>query len=382
MKNVLFVGADSTGGALSHFGLAMEKSLAEIGISFYWLEASETEEFAANLSATLNAREYSFVYSLIGVGKGFASADLPLWDSLGIPLITMYGDSPAYFYDLHANHGNWEVSLYFYEEHLKFRNRFPALGGALEGVAPIIPVRSVAAGEVDLRAKEKGKIFFLKNGNDPQKLREFWKQSFQARVYEALMQISGTMAADLDSCTHVNIVQMALDYLASVGLTGGAEKLLLLMVAQLDDYARRLKSELIADVLLDYPAEVHGVNWEHLNTAGRNGTLVVESNYKKSDALIRDSLAIFDMSPNTVTGMHDRQMRAAAAQTLCVSNRQPLLNQLFPDAELFTYDFNRESLRQKVEWMLAHRSETVELGVACAGKFDETFTMEKTFFQL
>ncbi|HEY8024275.1 MAG TPA: glycosyltransferase, partial [Burkholderiaceae bacterium] len=127
---------------------------------------------------------------------------------------------------------------------------------------------------------------------------------------------------------------------------------------------------------------VHGVNWEHLKTAGRNGTLVVESNYRKSDALIRDSLAIFDMSPNTVTGMHDRQMRAAAAQTLCVTNRQPLLNQLFPDAELFTYDFNRESLRQKVEWMLAHRSETVELGVACAGKFDETFTMEKTFFQL
>ena len=79
--------------------------------------------------------------------------------------------------------------------------------------------------------------------------------------------------------------------------------------------------------------------------------------------------APIDASPNTQRAPHDRAMRAFGLCTLCLTNRQRFFTEHFANAELFTYSFDKESLREKVADVLAHRKRYVELGLAVAEEF-------------
>ncbi len=380
MDHILYIDTWAVGNVFHQFGESLKRSLAGIGVSLHTVNAL-SETYAADMTQALNARNYEFAFSYLGVGKGSASGAVSLWDAAKLPFITIYGDSPSYFYDQHFDYGTWCVSLYVFEEHLKLRQMFSILRG-FQGMVPTLPYRPVIEGTIDWKAKEQGKIVFLKNGNDPQKLREFWQRSLNPHVSAALMEISTAMAAHLDQCSHGEIVDRVLDFLKSAGLHDGAEKLMLLMTAQLDDYLRRVKSALVANILLDYPVEVHGVNWEHIDTAGRQGSLIMESDYVKSETLIRNALATFDMSPNTVAGVHDRLSRAAGHQTLCVTNSGQGLEQHFSNTGLWSYGFSEESLRERIEWMLGHRRDVIELGAAFAREFDTAYSIDQAYAQL
>ena len=377
MDDVLFIDTLSIGNFFTGAGASLKQSLARIGVNLHVVNIVD-ENFPAELTRLLNERGYAFALSYIGVGKGCMSGEQSLWDLVPLPFITIYGDSPCYYFDQHRDFGNWTVSLYVFEEHLQFRRRFSLLRG-LDGIAPTLPYNAAPEQPIDLKAKAGGKLIFLKNGNDPRKLREFWRHSLPPAVCEALMELADAMASDLDQCSHRDIVAQVCAYLRQAGLYDGAEKLMLIMVAQLDDYLRRVKSALVGDLLLDYPAEIHGYNWEHLPASNRCGALIAEADYGKSETLIRNALATFDMSPNTSMGVHDRIARAASHQTLCVTNAGQDLGCRFSDAENLNYRFNEESIRTRIEWMLAHRKDVIDLGMRFSRDFSTVHHIENAY---
>jgi hypothetical protein len=150
----------------------------------------------------------------------------------------------------------------------------------------------------------------------------------------------------------------------------------LFFVAQLDDYMRRIKSTFMAEVLRDFPVDIHGFNWEHVDFSGRTARYFHGADYTGSRQLIRESLGILDMSPNTTLGPHDRPLRAWGLYTLCLTNDQEFFRRNFENHRDFTFRFDKDSLASKVADVLANPKRFVELGIDAAERFRARFDQD------
>ena len=158
-------------------------------------------------------------------------------------------------------------------------------------------------------------------------------------------------------------------------------RLRLFFIAQLDDYLRALKCTRMAEALMDFPVEIRGNNWGHLNLIGQKATYINECDFAKSTQLIRESLGVIDMSPNTVSRPHDRVMRAYGAYTACLTNQQAFLNEL-PHQQQLGFKFEKDDLQEKVAYLLGHPSEVVECGIAVSDAYRQHHPEEETIHKL
>ncbi len=232
-------------------------------------------------------------------------------------------------------------------------------------------LNDIAVDEVDFAAKKDGKILFLKNGKDPAQLRTFWASCLEPRLLRAILDLADQLERDLDDPALLQIDDLITLYFQDHGFDiENMFKLRLFFIAQLDDYLRAVKCTRMAEALMDFPVEIRGNNWEHLDFRGKKVTYIDECDYAKSVSLIRNSLGTIDVSPNTVSKPHDRVVRAYGAHTFCLTNEQRFLHDL-PHCERLSFRFEKESLQQKVAWLLDHKSEALEMGVEVAAAYRE-----------
>jgi hypothetical protein len=318
------------------------------------------------LNRAIQERSIEFAYSVAGVGadmRGTTSAgkELNLWEGIGVPFISLKGDSPAYYFARHVMPSPWHACLYFFPEHLELRRRFP-MTPALYGLVPPRPFDMTDKREIDFRKKEKGKLLFLKI--------QIWRDAMPATTFITLTDLAGELFNGINTEVGYDIDAFVTTYFLDKGWDiGEFVNLRLFFVAQLDDYLRRIKSTMVADVLADFPVEIHGFNWDHFDFSHRRATFVPGGDYTESKQRIIDSLGIVDMSPNTQRAPHDRAMRAFGLWTLCVTNEQRFFKEQFTNSEMFSYRFEKDHLAGKIADVLAHPKRFVELGRDVAEQF-------------
>jgi len=371
----VFISGRAMNDALGAAGRAHRKLYEELGYDFIELNFSQPDSQKL-LEQTIRDQPIEFVYGVAGMGadtlgKSTDGKEVNLWEALRVPFISLKGDSPAYFFDRHVMSSPWHACLYYFPEHLALRMRFKPTT-SLYGIVPPVPFGMTDKREIDFRKKETGRLLFLKNGNDPEKLVRIWRESMPAATFVALSELASDLA-------HGIATDMACDidaYVTAYFLDCGWDiseffNLRLFFVAQLDDYLRRIKSTMIADVIADFPVEIHGFNWEHFDFSGRRATFLPGGDYTQSREQIIDSLGLIDMSPNTQLAPHDRPMRAFGLCTLCVTNEQSFFRDNFENSAMFCYRFDKEHLREKVAEILNNPKRSVELGLDVAERFRE-----------
>jgi hypothetical protein len=335
---------------------------------------------------TLDLRRVRFVFSYVGMGFNISihrdGRDFNLWQELGIPFITLHGDSPAYFFDRHVVHSNNFISLYIFSEHCVLRRRLPEINGPIATLPPIV-LDEISIEEIDFRAKRDGTLLFLKNGKDPVSLRRLWASCMEPRMLQMILEIADELESHLDSTDGNQIDDVVTRYFDELGVdTQGLIKLRLFFIAQLDDYLRAVKCTRMALALMDFPVQIRGNNWSHLDFSGKKATYIDDCNYVDSVGLIRDSLGLIDMSPNTGSLPHDRVMRAYGSKTLCLTNEnQDFLGDL-PHCERLVFGFEKGSLQSRIADLLAHKSDAVDLGVAVAEAFRKLHPPERSLGKL
>jgi hypothetical protein len=373
MTAVVFLSGQAANDALGAAGRAHRPLFETLGHEF--VEVILGQPSAQELlNKMIHEGRIEFAYGAAGMGANMRATtsdgkDVNLWEGIGVPFISLKGDSPAYFFDRHVMSSPWHACLYFFPEHLELRKRFP-MTPALYGVVPPIPFDMTDKRDIDFRKKERGKLLFLKNGNDPEKLVRIWRDAVPTPTFIILTQLAGELVSGINCEVSHDIDAFVTTYFLDKGWDiSEFSNLRLFFVAQLDDYLRRIKSTMIAEVLADFPVEIHGFNWEHFDFSGRRATYVPGGDYTQSRERIIGSLGLVDMSPNTQRAPHDRAMRAFGLCTLCLTNKQRFFTEQFADAEGFTYSFDKENLRAKVADVLAHPKRYVELGLAVAEEF-------------
>jgi hypothetical protein len=327
-----------------------------------------------------------FVLTWVGMGMGISveqnGQKINVWQELGIPLITLHGDSPCYYFDRHRVPGNGFISLYGFSEHCELRRRLPFRNGPI-GTGPPTLLDEMALEDLDIRTKREGTLLFLKNGRDPVAIRKMWTAAVAPQVLQALFELADEFEHHLDCATHGRIGDAVTQYFIEREID--IEQLLnlrLFFIAQLDDYIRAVKCTRMAEWLMDYPVQIIGNNWGHLDFSGKKATYIDECNYVDSIRLIRNSLGVVDVSPNTASAPHDRVMRAYGAHTLCLTNSGQAFTKDLPCEDALTFCFDKESFQSRVAGLLASKSAAVDKGIAVVEAFKRLNPPGQAFAQM
>lgn len=318
-----------------------------------------------------------FAASFFAIGQDVmtsrADKSVSLWEAGCIPFVRFFGDLPAYFPDRHFRRYRNSINGYFHQSHAGFHRRwFP--DPALSVMLPPIMFDPMSLDKVDRQSKLTGKIIFPKNGNSPDRLIDYWRQALPPMLGKALENMAeesvGRDCIDREPCLDERLVK----YFETIGLDITTERAgLCFLVAQLDDYIRRIKSTMIAESLLDLPVIVRGRYWDHVDFRGKRATHDPDSDMVRTLALIDHAPAIVDMSPNTQFAPHDRICRAVGRGTAFLTNRQEFLNSVLPSPERFSFTFERGVIRSCVERYVEHPEQAIELGI------EQAMSMRKLF---
>ncbi len=384
MSTVVFLSGTSMGDALGGIGRSYKAVFTELGYNF--VELSLTSNPAEKL-ITIAKTDVEFVFAFMAIAAHVtadseAKKNCSIWEMLGTPYISLYGDTPAYFFDRHVMKSPNFVSLYGFPEHCALRQRLPLIKNMIGTYLPTA-VDTVAKETLDFKQKADGDLIFLKNSNDPNRLIKFWQTSLPPRPLAALMEIAAQLRSDFNNKANNQIDDLVIRYFNDKKIdVSNLFKLRLFFIAQLDDYLRHLKSDFIADALMDFPVQIHGNNWDHKDFSGKRLKIIPSCNYEKSRELIRNSFGTIDMSPNTSQAPHDRVLRAYGMYTLCLTNEQDFFAREIPRHKEFSYRFDKESLQSKVADVLANRKRSIDLGLEVADTFHKKFKPEAFAHQL
>lgn len=278
------------------------------------------------------------------------------------PAFKMMGDHPAYFLDLNLSPHPTQVNTYSFAEHRDFYMRHLQTRG-YGALTPSAQLDALDEAQLDFAAKRGGKIVFLKNGNDPEGLRQAWRARLPASVADMLLAMSEELLARLPDRGADDVESLVVRHFNGLGLDiARRTKFVAFYLAQMDDFLRRVKSDMITRALLDFPIEVHGECWEHIDFSGRRASLIPFGDYTRSKQLITEALAVLDMAPNTQHQPHERFLRCASRHTLCLTNRIEVLEREYEPLGQPLFEFTPDSIREVVGKVYDDPAAHVETG--------------------
>jgi hypothetical protein len=365
------VGAnDAVRGQMQQYANALEES----GLPVVNVNPAESAEiqYAVELASRGEVR---FAFSWLGVAQDLkvqAPGQEPrnMWDLLRIPLLKLQGDLPAYYAERHRDVPRHSVNLYGPSEFVHFRRRWMPEATSLSAVVPPLPLDPMDRKDVDLRARRSGKLVFLKNGNAPDELTGLWNERLPKPVTALLLQMAEEITPRALAPGVLHLGDFAHAFLQDRGIdVSPYRSQILFFSAQLDDYLRRVKSRMIAEVLLDFPVIIQGAFWHHLSFEGRPAKLREGMDYESTRAIYRRELGIVDMSPNVDTSPHERVQRAAGSYTLFLTNRQGWLDERFSASRELAFEFTRQSIAERVDAVLSEPDRYLQLALDFGEQF-------------
>lgn len=361
---IIVLASGSEGEALKHTSIELVRPLESRASDILTIDCRDND-WVSQVTEALREPVW-FALSHFGAGEDLGVGPTPeaanLWEQTGIPFIRVFGDTPAYFPDRHLQTRRNQANIYAYPEHADFLLRWTSPPGIVLA-SPSLLLDPVDESEIDFGAKTKGKIIFPKNGNDPSALIDYWRTRLPPTISLALESLSESLTSTYSVGRAPVLDESVVGHFRDKGIDiSNNKRLVFFLSAQLDDFVRRFKSTLIAQSLLDFPVEIRGNSWQHIDFHGRRAQLISSADYAETRRLMPQSLGVIDMSPNTDSLPHDRVLRAAARWTGFITNKQEYYLKHFPTSEQFLFDFSGESISGRVDWALSHPRDFVELG--------------------
>jgi hypothetical protein len=331
---------------------------------------------------TVSSGATQFGLTYLGIGQGLevemkSGGPQNLWEAFNLPLLKLHGDIPAYFLDRHRDVPKNSVNLYGAEEFLAFRKAALPNSTSLSMIFDPWVIDDCQEEELDFAGRASGKLFFIKNGGNPDALRNLWGTQLPASLSRLLHSLSEELRSQGLRAGRLHLHEFVAKYFDSLRVDLQPDAALFsFFVAQLDDYLRRVKSTLVGQSLTRCPVVIQGSRWDHLDLSHTKATLAPAQDFGETGAIFRTQLGIIDLTPNVDSICHDRMMRAAGTYSFVLSNRSSWTRQLLPDLDAAGFEFDPDSIRAAVEAVLAHPGRFVELGREYGRAFRRRFTPE------
>jgi hypothetical protein len=346
-----------------------------LAVKFFDVTLAKNEDWAG-LVPLLMSGGVSFALSFLGIGQDFqvqageGAAPVNAWEQANVPFIKLHGDSPAYFLKRHLDLPLTGVNLYHFDEHLAFQRWMHPEAKSMAATVDPYLISDTPLDTIDFGSRKRGTLVFLKNGGSPHELMALWRQKLPESMSDELIELALAIVTPALKPGRFLVHQFVLDHLDSRGIDPrGLRDIVRLYVAQLDDYVRRIKANMVAKVLLRFPVIIHGAGWSHLDLAGARAQLAPPLDFTTTGTVFRTQLGVIDMMPNVDGCGHDRMLRAAGTYAFGLANKSSWLERLSPELNARAYEFNEDSIAASVDHALGNRSECVELAQAYGRAF-------------
>ncbi len=100
MNNTIIVFGPSSGSnVFQNFSQSVQQQFASIGVTAVILDL-QAQDFQVRLLSLVNESPLA-VLSVAGIGGLFNIDGKNIWELARLPFISLFGDSPAYYFDLH-----------------------------------------------------------------------------------------------------------------------------------------------------------------------------------------------------------------------------------------------------------------------------------------
>jgi hypothetical protein len=329
-------------GLVQHFA----PSWRTAGLNLVELDISAAE-WKAQLKQILETRKIAFVLSTSGIGANIQIDGQNLWTRLNLPVFSLLLDHPAYLAANHTGLPNATVLGYMFRDHALYQASDVRAGNIVTSIdygVPDLPVRPIQ--EV---VNSGSRLVFAKTGNSPFALAQSWRQA--PKIERVLHDVLDALALERNGFAFVTQFQKLIGQVAAAHRLELSRFDLLsrFLIAQIDDYIRRLKSTAIATALLPFDVDVFGAAWEHIDTRGARARFHGPVAYETLEAGFPLAAGSLTMNPNIDLSAHDRFFTAIGAGIMPLSDRNSYIEAVFPEAMPYSFDFSPGSIAAALE---------------------------------
>jgi hypothetical protein len=333
----------SVRGLVQHFAASWRAA----GLEMIEISLSDAD-WQQRLQTTLNTRRVRFVFCTSGIGVAIDINGENLWTKLKLPVFSLLLDHPAYFAKQHVTQPENVVLGYMFADHALFQAqavRADNIVTTLHYGIPELPVAPLLSGPP--------RVILAKTGNAPAALAADWRAApkLERILHDALDEIDLFGKGNAHAAAFPGVLAKAAAarniYLQPYG------RLTRFLIAQLDDYIRRLKSTAMAQALRGFEVDVFGRAWEHIDISGARAKFHGPLDYAALEAQLAGATASLTMNPNIDFSAHDRFFTALGAGIMPISDGNAYTAQNFPELAPYLFDFRPGRLEAVLERVFA-----------------------------
>ncbi len=255
-----------------------------------------------------------FGWGAAGIGADLKIGGVPLWDTAGIPFISVLADTPALLPTRHYMASRYVANGYQFHDWLKIQRRLvrsPQLSAMLPLGALPNPLRDSVAW-----SDRQHRMVLVKTGCAPAIHRGRWA-AFPKRFVAIL---EDTTKAALQRGVG-DITDIFLDCVDHHGLNlDHRSEVLFGLMAAADAYIRDFRSTAMVEALLDLPVDIIGRGWNHLVAKGGRARFHNAINATTLPGLYANTQFLLNTMPNFSTRTHERVLNGFAAKACVVTN--------------------------------------------------------------
>ncbi len=333
----------SVRGLVLHFA----PSWRQAGLELLELDIS-APGWEAELTNILRTRKIALLLSTSGIGANIRIDGQNAWAKLNIPVFNLLLDHPVYLAANHTGQPGITVLGYMFRDHALYQASDVRSGNIVTSIdygVPNLAVRPIG----ELRKSGRPRVVFAKTGNSPAALAASWRAA--PKLERLLHDVLDGLALERNGFANVGA------FPPLVAQVAAAHRLELqpfdllsrYLIAQIDDYIRRLKSTAVAKALLPFDVDVFGNAWEHIDTGRAKAIFHGALDYPKLEARLATATASLTVNPNIDLSAHDRFFTAIGAGIMPLSDRNSYIAERFPEALPYSFDFSPGSIAAALE---------------------------------
>lgn len=255
-----------------------------------------------------------FGWGFAGVGARLRLDQCAVWDTFGIPFVSVLADSPCYMPANHRIESTYIANGYLYRSWFDIQRRMIRAPQISAMLPPAVP--SNAARDVRRWSSREHRMLFVKTGRAPDTHRLQWMglpQRFRAVVEDTAAAVLRHEVGDITG-TYLQCLDNHDLFLEE------RPEILFSLMSMIDSYVRDFRSTAMVQALLDLPVDIVGRGWDHLKSSGCRARFHDAVDADRLPGLYANTQFLLNTMPNFSTATHERVLDGFAAKCCVVTN--------------------------------------------------------------
>jgi len=364
--------------ALNHWQNLLGNEYLQLGFEVERIELTKPECIEKLINLLKSGQVY-FAMGLSGIGQDLYIENNLIWEEYKTPFFNWCCDHPCYYPSRHKIQSSWVLHGYVFPDHAKYANEFFNANGMTFqshlGAPKKVEIENIGK----VQTVRNNRILFTKSGTDISAIEARW-QSFphitKSILFSAKEELLYKSTEDAFSVIQ-NFASEQNIYLSPTN------SFLLSLMQELDAYVRGWRTNLVMQSLMDFPIDVYGKSWDHVNWSDARGAkykgpIELQSNLR----ILPEYLGCLSINPFIQDSTHDRVFYSIAENVVPISDGNRFSKNKMPQLDKYSFQFDRESIVSSVENLLGNPTEALERTELTRLALEQEFSLSHAAHQI